>query len=126
MDVPEAILVNIRPVTVHPDILPARPVGFEITVWVFPEASRHPRPGLRDHEFSHLPAHRLALLVKAVRGHARDRPIKGARLDGRVREAPEDATRDFRAPGVIDDWHLATAHVLEEPHVGLRIPRLSC
>src|SRR4029450_7750475 len=103
MDVPEAILVNIRPVTVNPDILPARPVGFEITVWVFPEASRHPRPGLRDHEFSHLSAPRLAPLVKAVRGHARNRPVEGAGLDGRVREAPENTTRDLRAPGVVDD-----------------------
>ena len=125
MDVPEAILVNIRPVTVHPDILPARPVGFEITVWVFPKASRHPWPGLRDHEFSHLPAHRLALLVKAVRGHARNRPVKGAGLDGRVREARENATRDLRAPSIIDDRRPTTAHVLEEPHVRLRIPWLS-
>src|SRR5215831_2395405 len=125
MDIPEAILVNIRPVTVHPDILPARPVGFQIALWILPEASRHSRPGLCDHEFSHLPAHRLALLIQAVRGHARNRPIKGARLDGRVREAPENATRDFRTAGVIDDRRLATAYVLEEPHVGLRIPRLS-
>src|SRR5215475_16096928 len=103
MDVPEAILVNICPVTVHPDILPARPVGFEVALWVFPEARRHPRPGLRDHEFSHLPAHRLALLVKAVSGHARYRSVKGAGLDGRVREAGKDATRDLRTPSVIDD-----------------------
>src|SRR4030095_4964956 len=118
MNVPEAVLVNIRPVTVHPDILPARPVGFEITVWVFPEASRHPRPGLRDHEFPPLPAHRLTLLVKTVRGHARNRPVKGAGLDGRVREAPENATRDLRASGVIDDRRPTTPHVLEEPHIG--------
>src|SRR5215468_3249232 len=126
MDVPEAILVNIGPVTVYPDILPARPVGFEIALWILPEASRHPRPGLCDHEFSHLPAHRLASLVKAVRGHARNRPVKGAGLDGRVREAGEDTTRDLRAPGVIDDRRPATPRVLEQPHVGLRIPRLSC
>src|SRR5215471_15686638 len=124
MDIPEAILVNIRPVTVHPDILPARPVGFEIALGILPEARCHPRPGLRNHEFAHFPAHRLTLLVKAVRGHARYRPVKGAGLDGRIREAGEDATRDLCAPGVIDDWRLATPHMLEEPHVGLRIPRL--
>src|SRR5215470_5118893 len=98
MDIPEAILVNIRPVTVHPDILPARPVGFQIAFRILPEACRHPRPGLPDHKFSHLPAHRLALLVKALCGHAGYRPVKGAGLDGRVREAGEDASRDLCTP----------------------------
>src|SRR5215510_3252994 len=121
MDVPEAVLVNIGPVTVYPDILPARPVGFQVALRILPEASRHPRPGLCDHEFSHFPAHRLARLVKAVRGHARNRPVKGTGLDRRVREAPENATRDLRAPSVIDDRRPTTPHVLEEPHIGLRI-----
>src|SRR5437762_13753460 len=42
-----------------------------------------------------------------------------------MRDAAEDASRDFCPAGVINDGAAASADFVEEPHVGLRIPRFA-
>ena len=43
-DEPVAVVVDLRPVAVHPDTGEAAPVGLEVALRVAPEAARHARP----------------------------------------------------------------------------------
>src|SRR5919198_3032302 len=122
---PEAVVVDVRPVAVHPDVLPARPVGLLVACRVLPEALRHAGPWRRHDQLTDLAAHGPARLVKDVGGHAGDEPREGARLDGRDRETAEDPAGDLRPAGVVDDRQARLADVLEEPPVGLGGPRLA-
>src|SRR2546422_7801066 len=71
------------------------PVRLLVARRVLPEALRHARPRRRNDELADLAAHGSARLVKDLRGHARDDPREGARLDRRDGEAAEDPARDL-------------------------------
>src|SRR5262245_32513690 len=78
VDEPVAVLVDVRPGSVHPHVRPSRPVRFEIAVRVVPEAVGHPGPRSRDHQLPDLTAHGLPVLAVAIGGHPRDGPVEGA------------------------------------------------
>src|SRR6266436_2263121 len=50
LDVPEAVVIDARPVAVHPDIGEPSPVGRDVLLWIAPEPTRHPRPGPANDE----------------------------------------------------------------------------
>src|SRR2546426_8074232 len=125
LEEPEPVVVDQRPVAVHPDVLPAGPVRLLVARRVLPEALRHARPRRRNDELADLAAHGSARLVEDLRGHARDDPREGARLDRRDGEAAEDPARDLGPARVVDDRQTRLADVLEEPPVGLGVPGLA-
>src|SRR2546427_11125149 len=125
LEEPEPVVVDQRPVAVHPDVLPAGPVRLLVARRVLPEALRHARPRRRNDELADLAAHGSARLVEDLRGHARDDPREGARLDRRDGEAAEDPARDLGPARVVDDRQARLADVLEEPPVGLGVPGLA-
>src|SRR6185312_2983381 len=124
-DVPEAVIVDPRPVAVHPDVRPARPVGAEVTRVVAPEAARHADPGSANHQFADLAAHRLTGRIDHIGGHPRHRAGKGARLLRLDRDAADDAATDLGSTGVVDNRAATVTWNLEEPAPRTRIPWLA-
>src|SRR5207248_10000372 len=73
--VPEAVLgIYVRPVAVDPEAREAAPIGRHVALAVTPEAARHARPGLADHELADLAPDALPVLVHDVGRHARQWP----------------------------------------------------
>src|SRR5512140_2194921 len=92
----------------HPDVRQAAPIGLQVPavgalVRIAPEAARHPRPRLADHELADGATHRTPMLVHDVGIDARTRPDERPGLDRRPGRAADDPARDLGAPGVIDD-----------------------
>ena len=79
-DVPEPFLVDQRPIAVHPDVGPARPVRLQIALRVLPQSEGHAEVGASDHELPDLAPHRLALLVEDRGVDAGDRTREAAGL----------------------------------------------
>src|SRR5207245_7065291 len=52
VDVPETVGGDLGPVAVDPGALQPRPIRPEAPLALPPEASRHPRPGLADHQLT--------------------------------------------------------------------------
>src|SRR5207247_411960 len=81
--VPEPVVgIDVRPVAVHPDVGKAIPVGLDVAIAIAPEAARHARPRVADHQLADLAAHRLAVGVDDCR----------LRLRTRVGETPNTVT----------------------------------
>src|SRR5947207_25335 len=51
-DVPEPVLVDARPIAVHPDIGKPLPIGREVLLAIAPESACHARPRFADHELA--------------------------------------------------------------------------
>src|SRR5688572_8670439 len=79
-NIPKPIVIDGRKITVHPDILPARPVGIEVSLFVLPEAARHPDPRRFDHQFTNRIANGFSVLIQYIRGDARAWRRERARL----------------------------------------------
>src|SRR5262249_50100483 len=125
VDEPVPVLVDEGPVAMDPYVGPARPVRLDVSIGILPESVRHAGPRPCHDQLAHLTAHRLAVVAEALGGHPWDGTAEGARLDRAVGEAREDAARDLRTARVIEDGHAALADVIEEPAIGLGIPRLA-
>src|SRR3954454_7145321 len=80
---PVAVLVDGRPVAVHPHVRDARPVRLDELVGVAPEAARHPRERLAADELADLagPEQRAAYVVDDVDRHPERRTADRTRLD---------------------------------------------
>ena len=100
LDVPEAVVVDVRPVAVHPHVGPARPVRLLVALGVAPEALRHAGPGPRDDELAHLPAHRACRRRRSTRRPCRGRARERARLDRRDRESSPGCRPEISVPPV--------------------------
>src|SRR5205823_14431778 len=77
-DVPERVLIDQGPITVYPDVGPARPVGLQVSLRVFPPSERHAQVGAADHELPDLAPNWLPALVEDGRIDAGDRTRKAA------------------------------------------------
>ena len=102
-DVPEAVVVDPRPVAVDPDPRQAAPVRVEIPIRIAPEALGHPGPRLADDQLPHLAAQRIAVRVHHVGRHAGARAGERARGDGRDGRAAHDPAADLGPARVVDD-----------------------
>ena len=102
-DVPEAVVVDPRPVAMDPGPRQAAPVRFEIPIRVAPEALGHPGPRLADDQLPHLAPQRVAVGVHHVGGHAGARAGERAGGDRRDRRAAHDPAADLGSARVVDD-----------------------
>src|SRR2546422_8390546 len=77
-DVPVALVVDARPVAMHPRVLEARPIRPEVAAVlrlpISPEPARHPRPWLANDKLADSTPHRSSVLVHDVRSHSRAWP----------------------------------------------------
>src|SRR5712664_4803106 len=124
-DVPESVVVDARPVTVHPHIRKAAPVGREVFLGIAPEPSRHAGPRLANDELAYRAAQRAALRVRDVGRDPRHWAGKRGRLERRPRRAAEDTTRALGAARVIDEGDALLTRDAEVPPPRLRIPGLT-
>ena len=126
MQVPVAVLVDRRPVTVRPDAREAPPVRLEVALVVAPDAAGHPGPRPRADELADLAAQRLP--VRRVDVH-RQAQRREAERDGlrRIQQADrEEAGADLGAARDVDDRDPPAARdVLVQPVVGAGVPRLA-
>src|SRR6266852_4007223 len=129
LDVPVALVVDARPIAVHPGVWEARPVGLKVAAFlgrrIAPKAASHARPGLANDELAHRAAHGQPLLVDHISSHSRAWPDKGGRLYRGPRRAPDDAPRDLGPARVIDDRAARVADVAEIPPPRIGVPRLA-
>src|SRR6185369_8647385 len=72
-DVPQAVVVDRRPVAVDPGVGEAGPVGFDVAIRILPEAAGHPDPWRTHDELADLVAYRPPQVVDDVRRDARRR-----------------------------------------------------
>ena len=107
-DVPVAVLVAHRPVAVGPDVLAARPVGFEYRSRSLRNPRAMPIQGLRMTSSPTAPVGTgLAGLVDDIGVDSGTRRRERARLDRQQRIAHQDAAGDLGPAGVVDDRHAA-------------------
>ena len=78
-EVPEAVVGDFRPIAMHPDVRPSRPVGLQVAPRILPEAKRHPDIRLADDQLANLALHRLHPVVVDRGIHARSDGRKGVR-----------------------------------------------
>ena len=70
-DIPQAIIIDGRPIPVNPDIGKARPVSLEVAFRVFPKTASHTDPWFPHDQFANLVPNRATLLIHNVGGNPR-------------------------------------------------------
>ena len=126
LDVPEAVVVDARPVTVHPDIREAAPVGRQVLLRIAPEPPRHAGPRLANDEFAEGTAQRAAPpRVRDVGGDPGHGAGERGRLERRPRRAAEDTAGALGAARVIDEGDAFLTRDAEVPPPRLGIPGLA-
>ena len=98
------------PIAMHPNIRPARPIGFKVALAVAPKAARHSNPRRTDGQLAHFAAHRLAAGVQHNRVNTGACARERARLERRDWVAHQNATADFCAARIVDDGNAALAN----------------
>ena len=121
-NVPKSIVIDCRPVSVHPSVRPTRPVTIDVTLRVSPKSARHSDPRFANDQFADFAADGFPIFIYYIRRHAGQRTGKSARFHWREDVAHDDATGDFRATGIINDREFSATDVLEQPHPWIGIP----
>ena len=124
-NVPKSIVIDCRPVSVHPSVWPTRPITLDVALRVTPKSARHSDPRFANDQFANFAAHGFSVFIDYIRGHAGQRPGKRARFHRREDVAHDDATGDFRATGIINDREFSATDVLEQPHPWIGVPRFA-
>src|SRR5882724_8760755 len=94
LDEPEAVTVDARPVSVHPDVRKPAPVRRQILLRIAPEPARHARPWLANDELAHRAAQRAAARVRHIGGDPGHGARKGRGLEWCPRRAAQDPAGD--------------------------------
>ena len=121
-NVPQAVFVNGGKVAVDPDVFKARPVGFNVTLRVFPEAARHPYPRLPNSQLAHAAPHRVPFFIHYIAGHTGNWAGEGAGFQRQQHIAHHNAAGNFCAAGIVDDGQFPFAHRVEKPQPGIGVP----
>src|SRR5581483_12513249 len=110
-----------------PDARDPRPVRVEELLRVAPEPARHAGERLPADELADLarPDERRAVLVDDVHRHPERGAPERARLDRADDRGREEAGADLGAARAVDHRDARAADRVEEPAVGLGIPRLA-
>src|SRR6185436_10319760 len=117
-----AVSVHHRPIAMNPDARKSRPVGLQVTFFVFPETSRLADPWFADDKLSDRAANRIAVFINHVSRDAGAWRRKRARFDRQQGIAHQDSAGDFGSARVIDDRYATPPHVFKQPPPWVRVP----